>query len=61
MTQDQERSRSGLTMMIVGAIGLVAAFLWLVAMADPMPMFIIIAGGSLVFIGAGAAMRRPQA
>jgi hypothetical protein len=60
MTQVPQQSRSGLAMMVVGALGLVAAVWWLLAVADPMPMFIILAGGGLVFIGAGAALRRSR-
>jgi hypothetical protein len=50
--------RRGQTMMIVGALGVLAAFLWLLAVDDPFPMWLIIAGGGLVFLGAGAALAR---
>ncbi len=58
MSSESMEDRRGLIMMSVGAIMLVAAVGWLLFAADPMPMFIIIAGGGGVFIGAGAALRR---
>ena len=45
-------------MMIVGVAGLVAALVWMLAVSDPLPMWLIIAGGGLVFFGAGAALNR---
>ena len=52
----QNRQRRARSMMIVGVVGLVAALVWLLAVFDPFPMWLIIAGGGLVFIGAGAAL-----
>lgn len=57
----QDRTRPARVMMIVGVIGLLAALVWLLTVSDPFPMWLIIAGGGLVFIGAGAALSRPPA
>jgi drug/metabolite transporter superfamily protein YnfA len=54
----QDRQRRGRAMMIVGVVGVVAALMWLLAVSDPFPMWLIIAGGGLVFIGAGAALNK---
>lgn len=51
------RQREGATMQIVGILIVVAALVWLIAVEDPFPMWLIIAGGGLVFLGAGAAVR----
>ncbi|MCV2393259.1 hypothetical protein OEB99_02965 [Actinotalea sp. M2MS4P-6] len=48
----------GLAMMIVGLIGIAAAVVCLLVVTDPFPMWLVIAGGGLVFLGSGAAMRR---
>jgi hypothetical protein len=45
-------------MMIVGLIGALAALVWLLLVEEPSPMWLIIAGGGLVFLGAGAALDR---
>ena len=48
----------GTIMSVVGVIGLVAAVVWLFVVDDPFPMWLVLAGGGLTFIGAGAAIRR---
>lgn len=57
----QSPTRPARIMMIVGALGLVVALVWLLAVPDPFPMWLIIAGGGLTFIGAGAALTRNSA
>ena len=47
-----------LVMVGVGVLALVASAVWLVVAAEPFPMWLIIAGGGLLFIGAGSALRR---
>lgn len=48
----------GRAMMVVGLIAVLVAVVWLLAVTDPFPMWLIIAGGGLVFLGAGAALNR---
>ncbi len=55
-----QTTRQGRIMMIVGLVLLLAATGWLLIAAEPFPMWLIIAGGGLVFIGAGAAANRPD-
>ncbi len=45
-------------MMVVGFIGILAAFVWLLVVPDPFPMWLIIAGFGLVLLGAGSALNR---
>jgi hypothetical protein len=45
-------------MMVVGLILLVAAAGWLLMAAEPFPMWLLLAGGGLTFIGVGAAANR---
>ena len=47
-------------MMAVGVFGILTAFVWLLVVTDPFPMWLIIAGGGLVLLGAGAALTRTQ-
>jgi uncharacterized membrane protein YccC len=59
MPNNPEAARSrGRAMMVVGLIGVLAAVIWLLVITDPFPMWLIIAGGGLVFVGAGAALNR---
>lgn len=59
MSTDLELARRrGRLMVGVGLLGLVAAAVWLVVAVEPFPMWLIIAGGGLVFIGAGSALQR---
>jgi FtsH-binding integral membrane protein len=48
---------AGVAMMVVGVVGLIVAAVWLFAMTDPFPMWLIIAGGGLLFLGTGSAIR----
>ena len=47
-------------MMVVGALGVLTALVWLIVVSDPFPMWLIIGGGGLVFLGAGSALNRSQ-
>ena len=57
MAADIESRNSGVVMMVVGAITLVAAAVWLFVVDEPFPMWLILAGGGLMFLGVGAAIR----
>lgn len=58
MSTDLQTRRRGQVMMIVGLLMLVVAAVWLFVVSDPFPMWLIIAGGGLVFVGSGAALNR---
>jgi hypothetical protein len=51
-------NRSGLVMTLTGVAMLLAALGMLTLMGDPFPMWLIIAGGGVMFIGVGASVRR---
>ena len=48
----------GRVMVGVGVLALVAAAVWVVVAVEPFPMWLILAGGGLLFIGAGSALQR---
>jgi hypothetical protein len=48
---------SSLVMAVVGALLVVAGLAWLLWAADPLPMWIVLSGGGLVFLGTSAALR----
>jgi len=50
--------RNGRVMMVVGIVGLLAALGWLLLASEPFPMWLIIAGGGLMFLGVGASIGR---
>ena len=45
-------------MQIVGLVMIVVAVIWLFVVDEPFPMWLIIAGGGVMFLGVGAAVRR---
>lgn len=45
-------------MMIVGAVMLIASALYLFLVDDPFPMWLIIGGAGVMFIGVGSAVQR---
>ncbi len=47
-----------LAMIITGALMLLASVLYLLLMEDPFPMWLIIGGAGVVFIGVGSAIQR---
>ena len=53
-----DRRRSSTVMAIVGALLVVAGLAWLLWAASPLPMWIVLCGGGLVFLGSAAALRR---
>jgi hypothetical protein len=53
-----QQNRRGQIMMIVGLMALLAAAGWLWMVADPFPMWLILAGGGLLFLGVGASLNR---
>jgi hypothetical protein len=58
MSTENQTTRRGRMMMVVGLVFLVAAAGWLLMAAEPFPMWLLIAGGGLMFIGVGAAANR---
>ena len=51
------RPTSGVTMMIVGGVMVVAAACLLLLVDDSFPMWLLVAGAGLMFLGVGAAVR----
>lgn len=51
-------TRNGSVMMIVGAVMLIASALYLFLVDDPFPMWLIIGGAGVMFIGVGSAVQR---
>ena len=58
MSTDTGRTQSGVVMQIVGVVMIVAAAIWLFVADEPFPMWLIVAGGGVMFLGVGAAVRR---
>ena len=57
MASRATRQGEGAVMQIVGILMVVGALIWLLVVEDPFPMWLIIAGGGLMFLGVGAAIR----
>jgi len=58
MSTSAGRVQSGVMMQIVGAAMVVVAAIWLFVSDEPFPMWLIVAGGGVMFLSAGAAVRR---
>ena len=58
MSTDTGRTQSGVVMQIVGVVMIVVAAVWLFIADEPFPMWLIVAGGGVMFLGVGAAVRR---
>jgi len=58
MSTSTSRSQSGVAMQIVGLAMIVVAVIWLFIVDEPFPMWLIVAGGGVMFLGVGAAVRR---
>ena len=58
MSTDTDRTHSGVAMQIVGVVMIIAAAIWLFVADEPFPMWLIVAGGGVMFLGVGAAVRR---
>jgi len=58
MSTSTSRSQSGVAMQIVGLVMIVVAVIWLFIVDEPFPMWLIVAGGGVMFLGVGAAVRR---
>lgn len=58
MSSNMNRTQSGAVMQIVGVVMIVAAAIWLFVVDEPFPMWLILAGGGVMFLGVGAAVRR---
>jgi hypothetical protein len=58
MSANTSRSQSGAAMQIAGLVMIVVAAIWLFFVDEPFPMWLIIAGGGVMFLGVGAAVRR---
>ena len=50
--------RNGLVMIITGALMLLASVLFMFLVEDPFPMWLIIGGAGVMFIGTGSALQR---
>jgi hypothetical protein len=57
MLTDAGEAHPGVAMQIVGALIVVVAVPWLFAVDEPSPMWLIVAGGGVMFLGVGAAVR----
>lgn len=55
-----EHTQSSVVMAVVGALMVLAGVAWLLLAADPLPMWIVLCGGGLVFLGSAAALRTRQ-
>jgi hypothetical protein len=51
-------SRSGLAMALTGVVMLLAALGMLILLDEPFPMWLVIAGGGVMFIGVAASTRQ---
>lgn len=60
MSSSHDQSPSGVVMQVVGVAMLVVALVWLFAADDPFPMWLIISGGGVMFLGVGAAVQRRE-
>jgi drug/metabolite transporter superfamily protein YnfA len=58
MATKMSRTQSGAVMQIFGVVMIVVAAIWLFVADEAFPMWLIIAGGGLLFLGVGAAVRR---
>jgi drug/metabolite transporter superfamily protein YnfA len=58
MSTNTSRTQSGVVMQVVGVVMVVAAVIWLFVVDEPFPMWLIVAGGGVMFLGVGAAVRR---
>lgn len=50
--------RNGVVMMTVGVLMLIASALYLFLVDDPFPMWLIIGGAGVMFIGVGSSVQR---
>ena len=50
--------RNGVAMLIVGALMLLASVLYLFLVEEPFPMWLLIGGAGVMFIGVGSAIQR---
>ena len=57
MASRATRQGEGAVMQIVGILMVVGALIWLLVVEDPFPMWLIIAGVGVMFLGVGAAIR----
>lgn len=55
---DKSSPRNRLVMMITGVLMLLASGAYLVWVEDPFPMWLIIGGAGLMFIGVGSTIQR---
>lgn len=60
MTSKTNRETSPAAMMVVGGVMVLAAVPLLLFVDDSFPMWLLVAGAGLMFLGVGAAMRADQ-
>ncbi len=53
----ESKAHNGLAMTITGGLMLIASVLYLFLSDDPFPMWLIIGGAGVMFIGTGAAVQ----
>lgn len=53
----ESKSRNRLAMLTAGALMLLASVLYLLFVEDPFPMWLIIGGAGVMFIGVGSAIQ----
>ena len=58
MSANTSRTQSGAVMQVVGVVMVVVAAIWLFVADEPFPMWLIVAGGGVMLLGVGAAVRR---
>jgi drug/metabolite transporter superfamily protein YnfA len=61
MSTNTNRTQAGAVMQIVGVVLIVVAAIWLFVVDEPFPMWLILAGGGIMFLGVGATVRRDSA
>jgi hypothetical protein len=61
MSTNTSRTQSGAVMQVVGVVLIVVAAIWLFVVDEPFPMWLILAGGGIMFLGVGATVRRNSA
>ncbi len=56
----ESKHRNGLVMTITGGLMLLVSVVYVVLIDDPFPMWLIIGGAGVMFIGAGRAIQNQQ-
>ena len=54
----ESKQRNGLVMMMTGGLILLSSVVYLILVDDPFPMWLIIGGAGVMFIGVGPSFQR---